>query len=168
MALISHEKLEVLFSTDETEMARYRLEIEIPAAYSKDRRRKSIQAMKQHANFNGFRKGTIPPFIMKDMPSFVLRDTSSDLIQDAIKELKLSPIEGDAAEPDLDEQDMLKRFKVGEDFSFTCEIQLRKLKDADSDELPAPVVTMDAEDMTEDMTIDSFVAPEDSTADAIP
>ena len=107
-------------------MANYRLEIEIPGSYSKNKRRETVQSMKKHASFNGFRKGTIPPFVMKDIPGFVLKDCTSELIQAALKELDLSPVEGEASEPKMDEEQMVSDFEVGEDFVFTCEVQLQK------------------------------------------
>lgn len=127
MNLLSHKKGDVLFSSESTELAKYKLEIEIPAEFSKAKRRQSIAALKKNASFNGFRKGTIPPFIMKDIPGFVLRDSVDELLEAALKELELEPSEGEASQPEMDIDDMMKRFTVGEDFSFTCEMPLRKI-----------------------------------------
>lgn len=113
-------------------MAKYKFELQIPAEFSKQRRKKSIAALKQNAHFKGFRKGTIPPFIMKDLNGFVLRDSIGDMLDEAIKELGLDTLEGEAAEPVVDEKELLTRFKVGEDFTFSCEISLQKAIDLDS------------------------------------
>lgn len=143
MALLSHEKLEVLFNSKNSEMAKYQLEIEIPGRLSKDKRRESIQTMKKHANFKGFRKGTIPPFIMKDIPDFVLKDCCEELIKEAVHELDLSPVEGEASEPQYDFDDMKKRFEVGETFVFTCDVSLNKIFEDGSDDVPEEVVAID-------------------------
>jgi len=139
MALLSHEKIEVVFSSEASEMAKFKLEIEIPGSFSKQRRRASIAALKKNANFNGFRKGTIPPFIMKDLDGFVLKDSVTDMIDEAVKELDMERLEGEAAEPFLDDKEMVTRFKVGEDFTFSCEISLRKVLNLDSIEVPDDV-----------------------------
>jgi Bacterial trigger factor protein (TF) len=70
MSLVRHEKLEVLFEAPDYETATYRLDCEIPADISKDLRKRSFAAMKSTANFPGFRKGTIPPFILKSLVSW--------------------------------------------------------------------------------------------------
>lgn len=127
MILVSHEKLDVLFRSENSELAKYRLEIEIPGAYSKEKRRKSISVMKKNASFKGFRKGTIPPFIMKDIPGFVLRDSIEELLQGSLKELELEATDGETSEPEMDIKEMMSRFKIGEDFRFSCEMPLRKL-----------------------------------------
>jgi FKBP-type peptidyl-prolyl cis-trans isomerase (trigger factor) len=67
MALVGHQKLEVLFETEDYVSATYRLDCSIPADISKDLRKRSLAAMKATANFPGFRKGTVPPFIMKSL-----------------------------------------------------------------------------------------------------
>jgi Bacterial trigger factor protein (TF) len=67
MALVGHQKLEVLFETDDYVSATYRLDCSIPADISKDLRKRSLAAMKATSNFPGFRKGTVPPFIMKSL-----------------------------------------------------------------------------------------------------
>lgn len=134
MALISHEKLEVLFGDDgSSEMAKYRLELEIPGSYSKNLRKKTIATMKQQADFKGFRKGTIPPFIYKDIDGFVLQDSISDMISEACGELGLKPIKGDAAEPEMDMDDIKSRWKVGTDLRFTCSLPLEIQSEFDID-----------------------------------
>lgn len=151
MNLVSHEKLEVVFSAETSELANYKLEIEIPAPFSKERRRKTMAVMKKNAAFRGFRKGTIPPFIMKDIPGFVLQDSIEELLKGAFAELGLEPTEGEAAEPKMDIDEMMARFKVGEDFIFTCELPLRK------------VINLDA---TSEEDIIDVIAPPDSVKGA--
>lgn len=140
MSLVSHEKLEVLFNSDNTELAKYKLEIEVPGVYSKDKRKQSVQALKKNANFKGFRKGTIPPFIMKDIPGFVLRDSVEELLEAALKELELEATKGEASEPDMDIKDMMKRFTVGEDFTFTLEMPLRRVFKTDDESITEDII----------------------------
>lgn len=145
MNLLSHEKLDVVFSSKDAEMANYKLEIEITPAYSKAKRKETLKSMKQFASFSGFRKGTLPPFITKDIPGFVLRDSCSQLIESAINELDLTPVEGEAAEPRMDERGMIKEFVVGEHFVFTCEIQLQKTFDDQEEEDVEDIVKVEEE-----------------------
>jgi hypothetical protein len=72
-----------------------------------------------------FRKGTIPPFILKDINEFVLREAIGDEINAACDELNLKPLEGEASEPNLDFKELYARFKVGEDYTFGCDIALK-------------------------------------------
>ncbi|KAI0563745.1 Trigger factor ribosome-binding protein [Gracilaria domingensis] len=127
MTLISHEKLDVLSKSDDGEVAKYKLELEIPATVSKVKRRESIQAVKKNANFKGFRKGTVPPFVIQEIESFVLHDSCNVVIEDAAKELELQTVEGEDALAELDIKDLQQRFRIGEDFVFTCEIPLRSI-----------------------------------------
>lgn len=73
MELIKHEKQEVLLSADGYESANYRFDFRILGETSKAIRKRSIATLKEKANFSGFRKGTIPPFIMKDLVSNTCR-----------------------------------------------------------------------------------------------
>lgn len=68
MSLDGHEELEVLFDGgDGYKSAKYRLDLTIAGADSRANRKMSIQQIKQRGNFDGFRKGTIPPFVMKQV-----------------------------------------------------------------------------------------------------
>lgn len=149
MKLLSHENLGVVFDTGDGDLSNYKLEIAIPAEYSKAKRRATIKVMKQNASFKGFRKGTIPPFIMKDIPGFVLRDCLEELLSEALNDLKLTPPDGKELDPQLDVNEMLTRFQVGEEFSFTCEMVLQSLAEealaADVDDLDE-VIDIAAED----------------------
>lgn len=126
MALVSHEKLETVFGDGDDEIAKYRLVLQIPGTYSRAQRKKSVDALKKNADFPGFRKGTIPPFIKKDVDSFVLRDSVDEMISEACVELGLKPIEGEKGGPKIDFEEMSERFKVGTDFEFECMIPLGK------------------------------------------
>lgn len=142
MSLLSHDKLEVVSTSSDVEVAKYKLEIGIPSHYSKNKRRQTMQTMKQHANFPGFRKGSIPPYILKDLDQFVLRDSCDELLEQALTELDLSKVDGDEGEPEMDIDAMFKAFKSGEDFTFTCEIQTRqKVSEADPEDLEDVVAT---------------------------
>lgn len=145
MTLVSHEKLEVLFSATESELSKYRLHLEIPGSVSKDKRRKSIQALKRNAEFKGFRKGTIPPFIMKDIPSFVLKDSIDQILDEALSELDLKPLDGEASEPELDMKALLKGFQVGEDFRFSLEMSLRKVTGETSDDVGEDIIDVETD-----------------------
>lgn len=126
MVLVSHEKLEVFSHADEVEMAKYRFELQIPASISKAKRRECIAALKKNANYPGFRKGSIPPFVMKSVPAFVLKDSAEEMLQQAMNELELRPLDDEQMEPDLDYNELRKSFAVGEDFTFSVELSLRK------------------------------------------
>lgn len=145
MSLLSHEKQDVLFASENTEVAKYKLELEIPASFSKEKRKQSIRALKQNADFKGFRKGTIPPFIMKDIPAFVLRDSVDEVLQSALQELELKETEGEGAEPEMDFEEMMKKFTVGEDFTFTLEMPLRKVLSLDSDSLTNDIIDVETD-----------------------
>lgn len=148
MTLISHEKLDVVLSTKDGEIATYKLELEVPGALSKTKRRESIQSVKKNASFKGFRKGTIPPFIMKEIDSFVLNDVCNFVIEEAAKELQLSGVDGEEAQAKMDLDEMKKRFQIGEDFYFTCEVQLQAPNlDTPFEELE-DVVTVDLDDVS--------------------
>ncbi|CDF41078.1 unnamed protein product [Chondrus crispus] len=156
MSIVSHEKLQVLFESETSELAQYKIELEIPASHSKDKRRQSVQALRKNADFKGFRKGTIPPFIMKDIPGFVLRDSIEELLEEALQELKLEKTDGDAADPDIDFEEMMGRFNVGEDFRFSLEMPLRK------------VLSLDTESLTQDiLDVKSDVDLSDAESDAM-
>lgn len=142
MRLIAHEKIEVLSSSELSEQAKYKLQLEISGPYSKQKRRQSMQSLKARANFPGFRKGTIPPFIMKDVNGFILRDCVDDLVESAIRELDLSRIDENDTDLEMDVDEMMKRFIVGEDFVFSCELSLQKALDLDSGKELEPVVTL--------------------------
>lgn len=155
MSLVSHEKVEVLFSSENTELAKYKLELEIPGQYSKDKRKKSIQSLKQNSHFKGFRKGTIPPFIMKDIPPFVLRDSVEEMLQSALKELDLEATDGEASEPDMDIEEMMKTFKVGIDFTFTVEMPLRKIISLDGDSITQDIIDVKTDAVISDAETDA-------------
>lgn len=155
MTLVSHEKLEVLFNSDSTELAKYKLELEVPGVYSKDKRRQSIHALKKNANFKGFRKGTIPPFIMKDIPGFVLRDSVTEMLEAAVKELELESTEGEASEPNMDIDDMMKRFTIGEDFTFTLEVPLRKVMKTDDESFTEDFIDVKTDTQISDAETDA-------------
>lgn len=125
MALVSHEKLETVFGEEGPgEIAKYKLVLEIPGTYSRQQRKKSLASLKKNANFPGFRKGTIPPFIKKDVDGFVLQDSITDVVSQACQELGLKPIDGDKGGPEMDMDDMKSRFEVGTDFQFECIVPL--------------------------------------------
>lgn len=149
MRLISHEKLESLFGEEGPgEIAKYKLVLEIPGTYSREQRKKSLADLKKNANFPGFRKGTIPPFIKQDVDAFVLEDSISRMISEACVELDLKPIEGEKGGPEMDLDEMKPRFKVGTDFQFECFVPLEtedklisggflnKLSEVEVDSLP--------------------------------
>lgn len=132
MSLVSHEKLETVFGNDDEGIATYKLELEIPGTYSREMRKQSVASLKKNSQFKGFRKGTIPPFIYKDIDGFVFQDSVNSIINEAVTELGLEPIEGEASEPDMDIDDMKSRFKVGQDFAFSCTLPLEKKSKLDS------------------------------------
>lgn len=133
MGLLSHEKLDAVFGDGDDEIAKYRLNLVITGKFSRAQRKKSLEQLKKNANFRGFRPGTIPPFILKDVDGFVLEDSISTTISEAVMELGLKPIEGDHGEPVYDAEDLKNRFKVGTDLEFECTIPLEK-EEADSEE----------------------------------
>ena len=125
MGLVSHEKLETLFGEEGPgQIAKYKLVLEIPGSFSRQQRKKSISSLKERANFPGFRKGTIPPFIKKDIDSFVLQESINNMLDEACTELGLKVTEGEKGGPEMDMDDIKSRFKVGTDFQFECTIPL--------------------------------------------
>jgi FKBP-type peptidyl-prolyl cis-trans isomerase (trigger factor) len=67
MALRGHEELETLFDGGDFKSCKYRLDLCISGSDSRESRKLSIQQVKKNGNFNGFRKGTVPPFVMKQI-----------------------------------------------------------------------------------------------------
>lgn len=129
MKLISHEKLDTVFKSDDGEMANYKLTIEIPGEFSKKKRRESVQSMRKNANFPGFRKGTIPPFMYGEINTFVFRDSAEEMIDEAVKQLDLTRSEGGNGEAKYDADKLESDFEVGTDFSFECEVVLSEVKE---------------------------------------
>lgn len=128
MRLVTHEKLDVLEKTDDGEMAKYKLTIEIPGVFSKNMRRESVQEMKKNSSFPGFRKGTIPPFIFSQIDSFVLRDATEEMVNEAANELNLERVDGEEHDAEFDFDELKTQFKVGTDFSLDCEVVLAAVK----------------------------------------
>jgi hypothetical protein len=151
MKLVGHEKLEVIFDGGEFEAAKFHLDFVIEADTSKALRKRSIVSVKARANFSGFRKGTIPPFILKDINEFVLREAIGDEINAACDELNLKPLDGEASNPDLDFKELYTRFTVGQDYAFGCDIALRSAtattdssSDVEPEAVEEDVVSVDA------------------------
>lgn len=155
MTLLSHEKLDVVSSSDDGEIANYRLKLEIPASFSKKKRKESLQEMRKHANFPGFRKGTIPPFILKDLDGFVFRDAADEMIAEAVKQLDMSQYKEEGENIGYDPESLQKSFVVGQDFRFECEIPLTCIRDDEVDvENLTDVVSFDEEDIGEGQGVD--------------
>lgn len=150
MKLLSHEKQDVVFSSADGDIAKYMLEIEIPGAFSKQKRKESVQAMRKHANFPGFRKGTIPPFILKDLDRFVLSDSAEEMIDEAIKQLDLTISEGENNEPQYDVGTLVKDFVVGQDFCFQCNVVLASTTKGEIDVDNLEELTLSDDDYDDD------------------
>lgn len=159
MTLISHEKLDDVSNSDDTNVAKYRLELEIPGAVSKQKRRESIQETKKHINIPGFRKGTIPPFMMKEMKEFVLRDCVEDMVDEATEELNLERVDDKSSQLDYDFNSLIESFTPGEDFTLSCEVHLTDLGSGseDGDELEE-IVTVDAADKGPEIQVEEAKA----------
>lgn len=56
---------------------------------------------------------------------FVLRDCIESEIKDAVEQMNLKLLDGDAGDPILDFKELLTKFEVSKDFSFSCEIALQ-------------------------------------------
>lgn len=67
MSLKGHEELETMFDGGDFKTAKFRLDLSISGETSRENRKLSVQQVKKNGNFNGFRKGTIPPFVMKQL-----------------------------------------------------------------------------------------------------
>lgn len=85
--------------------------------------------MRESMTWPGFRKGTIPPFLWKEVNEFALRDSAEEMIDEAIQQLDLSRSEGDDSVAKYE----LKDGKTGEDFTFDCEIILSAVTDKEID-----------------------------------
>lgn len=158
MTLISHEKLDDVSNSDDTNVAKYRLELEIPGAVSKQKRRESIQETKKHINIPGFRKGTIPPFMMKEMTEFVLRDCVEDMVDEATEELNLERVD-EGSQLDCDFNSLIESFTPGEDFTLSCEVHLTNVgsDSEDVDELEE-IVTVDPADKGPEIQVEEAKA----------
>lgn len=165
MTLLSHEKLEIISSSKDSEVAKYRLELEIPGEFSKQKRKESIQAMKKHIDVPGFRKGTIPPFMMGELGQFVFRDCVEDMTDEAIKELDLIRYDGEDSQSEYDFETLKHSFKAGEDFRVFCDVALIKVLD-DSDDSDDPddigdledIIKIDASDLGPEIELDEAKA----------
>lgn len=138
--LVSHEKLETVFGEGDSEIAKYKLVLNIPGTYSRKVRKESVRQMKKQANFPGFRKGDIPPFIRKDIDGFVLNDSVDDMVKEACNELKMKCAEGEANVPQFDMEELKARFQVGTDCEFECTVVLEQVETATDVEVSAKEV----------------------------
>lgn len=164
MTLISHEKLDDSSPSADAITSKYKLELEIPGAVSKQKRRESIQEMKKYIEIPGFRKGTIPPFMMKEVVQFVLRDCVEEMVDEAAEELNLERIDGEESPLECDYANLAKSFTPGEDFTLSCEVHLAEAgdnsKDVDLDDTDGleDIVTIDPADKGPEIDLDEAKA----------
>lgn len=143
MTLVSHEKTHVVSTSSDAELAKYRLSLEIPGTLSKLKRGEIVRALKKNGQYDGFRRGTIPPFVMRTVPRFVLQDCVEETLAGALEELELKPVQGDENEPDIDLDSMIKTFIVGETFAFDVHMPLNKITGTLDDEPDKDIVQVE-------------------------
>lgn len=163
MKLLSHEKLEDISGSDYGNVAKYKLEIEIPAAFSKQKRKESIQEMKKYVEVPGFRKGTIPSFMMGELIQFVFRDCVDDMVSEAVEELNLNRLDDESSPIDYDFENLSKSFTPGQDFTLSCQVQLTDVVDApegddDDDDSLEDMITVDPADQGPEIEVDEAKA----------
>jgi len=120
--------IENVFESGDESISKYRFTGNIPGAMSKESFQTTIREFKKNADFKGFRKGTIPPFMKAEIHAFTLQDCINTLMQNAMKSQELELLEGDAADPEFDIpfKQMKSNFEIGKPFEFTAQIALKK------------------------------------------
>ena len=115
---------------------KYTFTVTVDGTMSKDSYAVIMKDFKKNAQFPGFRKGTIPPFMLPKVKQFVILDCLEKTLTEAVKSegLKLA---SDDRKPTLDDaqtKTLTSSFKESDGFTYTidCELKPESAADADS------------------------------------
>lgn len=89
-----------------------------------------MKDFKKNAQFPGFRKGTIPPFMIPKVKSFVILDCLEKTLGEAVREQGME-LADDEKRPTLDDDQvsvLTKAFSETEGFSYTIEAELKAIE----------------------------------------
>ncbi|KAA8494461.1 Trigger factor [Porphyridium purpureum] len=132
-------ELEEVFNAGGKRIAKYSIKVTVPGETNLEIYKSTLRSAKQSADFKGFRKGTIPPFMMKEIEVFAMQECLNAALDRAVEENQLMYLEGEAAMPELKPpfDELRKTFKVGEPFSFEAHISLqtRDAEDSETDDV---------------------------------
>mmetsp|Transcript_47207 Transcript_47207/g.73817 ORF Transcript_47207/g.73817 Transcript_47207/m.73817 type:complete len:193 (-) Transcript_47207:28-606(-) len=125
------EKMEDL----EGESAKYKFTVTVDGDLTKSSFGAIMRDFKKNAQFPGFRKGTIPPFMMPKVKSFVILDCLEQTLGEAVRDEGLE-LADDERKPTLDDDQtntLTKEFKEGEPFQYIIEAELKPKAPAEAE-----------------------------------
>jgi len=118
---------------------KYTFTVTVDPFMSKDSYTAIMKDFKKNAQFPGFRKGTIPPFMMGKVKQFVILDCLEKTLSDAVKDEGLTLVSDDV-KPTLDDDQtktLTKAFKETEGFTYIIDCELKPSDGASTDEIKA-------------------------------
>eukprot|EP00961_Rhodomonas_salina_P104317 1404263-Rhodomonas_salina.2 len=110
--------------------AKYQFKVDVDGQMSKDSYVAIMKDFKKNAQFPGFRKGTIPPFMIPKVKSFVILDCLEKTLGEAVREQGME-LADDEKRPTLDDDQvsvLTKAFSETEGFSYTIEAELKAIE----------------------------------------
>lgn len=115
---------------------KYTFTVTVDGTMSKDSYAVIMKDFKKNAQFPGFRKGTIPPFMLPKVKQFVILDCLEKTLTEAVKSegLKLASDERKPTLDDAQTKTLTSSFKESDGFTYTidCELKPESAADADS------------------------------------
>merc|ERR1719183_2290757 len=111
--------------------AKYKYTVTVNAQISKDTYGSIMKDFKKNAMFPGFRKGTIPPFMIPKVKAFVVLDCLEKTLGEAVREQGMTLI-SDEVKPTLDDdqtKELTKNFKETESWTYSIEAELKPLEE---------------------------------------
>jgi len=106
---------------------KYTFTVTVDGAMSKDSYMTVMKDFKKNAQFPGFRKGTIPPFMLPKVKQFVILDCLEKTLSEAVKDEGLTLV-SDEVKPTLDDDQtntLTKAFKEADGFTYTIDAELK-------------------------------------------
>ena len=106
---------------------KYTFTVTVPGDMSMDSYTTIMKDFKKNAQFPGFRKGTIPPFMLPKVKQFVILDCLEKTLSEAVKEEGLM-LADDEVKPTLDDEQtkvLTKDFKEKDGFKYTIDCELK-------------------------------------------
>jgi len=115
---------------------KYTFTVTVDGGMSKDSYTTIMKDFKKNAQFPGFRKGTIPPFMLPKVKQFVILDCLEKTLSEAVKDEGLTLV-SDEVKPTLDDDQtsaLTKAFKETEGFTYSIDCELKPTDGTESDE----------------------------------
>eukprot|EP00287_Rhodomonas_sp_CCMP768_P025260 CAMPEP_0202853014 /NCGR_PEP_ID=MMETSP1389-20130828/90265_1 /ASSEMBLY_ACC=CAM_ASM_000865 /TAXON_ID=302021 /ORGANISM="Rhodomonas sp., Strain CCMP768" /LENGTH=208 /DNA_ID=CAMNT_0049531553 /DNA_START=7 /DNA_END=634 /DNA_ORIENTATION=+ len=120
--------------------AKYQFTVDVDGQMSKDSYIAIMKDFKKNAQFPGFRKGTIPPFMIPKVKSFVILDCLEKTLGEAVREQGMELADEEKKPTLSDEQvsTLTKEFQEADGFQYTIEAELKPIEEeADAEESAA-------------------------------